>query len=236
MIEPVSDALTTSIRPACRAKNAMISSAMLPKVALRIPPTCGPVIDPSRSVDSPTTQASPRMAAADTTNRTVSLACRPKSRTIASRLRTTVPIRKARDSGDSWPRIGSPDGARWSSPNPIGPGRPVKALMRASSVHRVARSRPRRRPVQATTRQAGGYRDPPCGIAPGQAGRHELVDLAPGPRRGAAASSGRVRRRASDHAPTTIANSPRGRDPAVGSGGHRQLAERAARRSTRGAW
>ena len=43
MIDPVSDALTTSMRPACRAKNAMISSAMLPNVALRIPPTCGPV-------------------------------------------------------------------------------------------------------------------------------------------------------------------------------------------------
>ena len=42
MIEPVSDALTTSISPAWRAKNAMISSAMLPNVALRIPPTCGP--------------------------------------------------------------------------------------------------------------------------------------------------------------------------------------------------
>ena len=84
MIEPVSDALTTSIRPACRAKNAMISSAMLPNVALRMPPTCGPVSEPSRSVDRPTTQASPRIAAADTTNRTVWSACRPKSRTIAS--------------------------------------------------------------------------------------------------------------------------------------------------------
>ena len=44
MIEPVSEALTTSIRPAWRAKNAMISSAMLPNVALRMPPTCGPAI------------------------------------------------------------------------------------------------------------------------------------------------------------------------------------------------
>ena len=42
MIEPVSEALTTSIRPAWRAKNAMMSSAMLPNVALRMPPTCGP--------------------------------------------------------------------------------------------------------------------------------------------------------------------------------------------------
>ena len=62
MIEPVSEALTTSMRPACRAKKAMISSAMLPNVALRMPPTCGPVSDPSRSVDSPTTQARPRIA------------------------------------------------------------------------------------------------------------------------------------------------------------------------------
>ena len=68
MIEPVSDALTTSMSPACSAKNAMISSAMLPNVAFRIPPTCGPVSEPSRSVDRPTTQASPRIAAADTMN------------------------------------------------------------------------------------------------------------------------------------------------------------------------
>ena len=59
MIEPVSDALTTSIRPAWSAKNAMISSAMLPNVALRMPPTCGPVSAPRRSVDRPTTQARP---------------------------------------------------------------------------------------------------------------------------------------------------------------------------------
>ena len=91
MIEPVSDALTTSIRPACRAKNAMISSAMLPNVALRIPPTCGPVIEPSRSVDSPTTQASPRIAAADTMNRSDSSACRPKSRTIATQAQDDGP-------------------------------------------------------------------------------------------------------------------------------------------------
>ena len=65
MIEPVMDALTTVIRPACSAKNAMISSAMLPNVALRMPPTWGPVSAPSRSVDRPTIQARPRIAAAD---------------------------------------------------------------------------------------------------------------------------------------------------------------------------
>ena len=72
MIEPVSDALTTSISPACKAKKAMISSAMLPNVALRIPPTCGPVSEPRRSVESPTTHASPRIASADAMKRTVS--------------------------------------------------------------------------------------------------------------------------------------------------------------------
>ena len=62
MIEPVREALTTSSSPACRAKKAMISSAMLPKVALRMPPTCGPVRAPRRSVERPTIQASPRIA------------------------------------------------------------------------------------------------------------------------------------------------------------------------------
>ena len=41
MIEPVSEAWTTSIRPRWRAKNAMISSAMLPNVALRMPADLG---------------------------------------------------------------------------------------------------------------------------------------------------------------------------------------------------
>ena len=53
MIEPVIDAFTTSMSPACSAKNAMISSAMFPKVALRMPPTWGPVSDPRRSVEMP---------------------------------------------------------------------------------------------------------------------------------------------------------------------------------------
>ena len=91
MIEPVSDALTTSIRPACSAKNAMISSAMLPNVALRMPPTCGPVSDPRRSVERPTTQASPRIA--DGRRRRTGPSRRraaPKSRTIATTLTTTV--------------------------------------------------------------------------------------------------------------------------------------------------
>ena len=91
MIEPVSDAWTTSMRPAWSAKNAMMSSAMLPNVALRMPPTCGPVSEPSRSVDAPTTQASPRIDAAEATNTSVSSACRPNSRRIVARLSATVP-------------------------------------------------------------------------------------------------------------------------------------------------
>ncbi len=55
MMEPVKEALTTSILPAVSAKNAMMSSAMLPKVALRMPPTWGPARPPSRSVEMPTT-------------------------------------------------------------------------------------------------------------------------------------------------------------------------------------
>ena len=109
MIEPVSDALTTSIRPAWSAKNAMISSAMLPNVALRMPPTCGPVRDPSRSVERPTTQARPRMATAATTNTIVGSACSPESRTIATTLVTTVRPMAIRPIMDSGPRMGSRD-------------------------------------------------------------------------------------------------------------------------------
>jgi hypothetical protein len=50
MIEPVIDALTTSILPVWRAKNAMMSSVAFPKVALRRPPPpsrCGRRAPPS---------------------------------------------------------------------------------------------------------------------------------------------------------------------------------------------
>ena len=109
MIEPVIDALTTVIRPAWSAKNAMISSAMLPNVALRMPPICGPVIAPSRSVASPTTHASPRIPSADTRNSGVPSTWNTTSRTIAMTAMATVastPIRAPRPSG---PRIGIPD-------------------------------------------------------------------------------------------------------------------------------
>ena len=83
MIEPVSDALTTSISPAWRAKNAMISSAMLPNVAFRMPPTCGPVIAPSRSRREPDDpgQAEDRHRR-DDEERASRSAWRTKSRTI----------------------------------------------------------------------------------------------------------------------------------------------------------
>ena len=108
MIEPVSEAFTTSMRPACRAKNEMISSAMLPNVALRIPPTCGPVSDPSRSVDRPTTQARPRIAAAATTKMTV-LSAPATSRRIATTLTATVPRTASLAVTESCPRIGIPE-------------------------------------------------------------------------------------------------------------------------------
>src|SRR5438034_1183415 len=62
MIEPVREALTTSVRPLDRAKIAMISSVALPKVALRRPPTPGPACLPSSSVARPRNQASGTIA------------------------------------------------------------------------------------------------------------------------------------------------------------------------------
>ena len=113
MIEPVSDALTTSMSPACSAKNAMISSAMLPNVALRMPPTCGPVSEPSRSVESPTTQARPEDRDRRHEKITVSSACSPKSRTIATRLtRDACRAATRAPTGESCPRIGRPEPGR----------------------------------------------------------------------------------------------------------------------------
>ncbi len=121
MIEPVRLAFTTSIRPSWSAKNAMISSAMLPKVALRIPPTCGPVIAPIRSVAWPMSQASPR----------IEIAARPKTR-VGGRLvtatdRTIVVIasptttRNAiRATGDRPPMIGRPAAGRGGSSVMVG--------------------------------------------------------------------------------------------------------------------
>ena len=123
MIEPVIDALTTVISPAWRAKNAMISSAMLPNVALRMPPTCGPVSAPRRSVERPTIQARPRIAAADTTNTAAPSTWSPKSSTIATTATGTSVTMTAtraderqgaedRDAGGA--RLDSAGRARWA--------------------------------------------------------------------------------------------------------------------------
>lgn len=53
MIEPVIEAFTISVRPACRAKMLIISSVAFPKVAFNKPPRAGPVCVESSSVDSP---------------------------------------------------------------------------------------------------------------------------------------------------------------------------------------
>ncbi len=183
MIEPVSDALTTSIRPAWSAKNAMISSAMLPNVALRMPPTCGPVSAPSRSVDSPTTHASPRIAAADTTNRTVSFAWSPKSSTIAARLRPTVMSSETRPSGDSCAedrKAGRAVLGR-SSLHPIGRDRPVepaprqpgRGARRAGQPHLGRRRRrPGARPRPGRRRARQAPRGPPRARSDGPPATH----------------------------------------------------------------
>ena len=109
MIEPVIDALTTVMSPAWSAKKAMISSAMLPKVALRMPPTCGPVSAPSRSVDRPTIQASPRIPAAETMNTAAPSTCMTMSSQAATPDRTNVATTKTRAMGDRAPSTGSPE-------------------------------------------------------------------------------------------------------------------------------
>ena len=57
MIEPTSDALTTSCSPSISAKKAMISSGALPNVTFRRPPMPGPVRAAIASVASPITAA-----------------------------------------------------------------------------------------------------------------------------------------------------------------------------------
>ena len=67
-IDPVIDALATSISPARIAKIVMISSAALPNVALSTPPIFGPALSPSCSVATPTIHASATSASAETRN------------------------------------------------------------------------------------------------------------------------------------------------------------------------
>ena len=59
-------------------------------------------------MESPTTQAGPRIAAADNRNRTVGSAWSPKSRMIASTLRATVATSTTRPMIESCPRMGRP--------------------------------------------------------------------------------------------------------------------------------
>src|SRR5712671_6497073 len=58
MMLPVIDALTSATCPLCSATTAMISSAALPKVALRKPPQTGPERRASCSVPKPINPAS----------------------------------------------------------------------------------------------------------------------------------------------------------------------------------
>ena len=121
MIEPVSDALTTSIRPACRAKNAMISSAMLPNVALRMPADLRPgdrAKPLGRQPDHPG-EPEDRRRRHDEQDRFVGVQAeveddrqRGSGRPSRSGRRATA-ARAGRGSAGR-------RAARWSSPNPIG--------------------------------------------------------------------------------------------------------------------
>ena len=71
MIEPVMDALTTSMWPARSAMSAMISSAALPKEALSRPPMPSPMRWASCSVAWPIQPAMGMIASAETMNRAV---------------------------------------------------------------------------------------------------------------------------------------------------------------------
>ncbi|AKB50284.1 hypothetical protein MSBRW_1031 [Methanosarcina barkeri str. Wiesmoor] len=61
-MEPVIDAFTISVSPACRAKKLMINSVAFPKVAFNNPPRAGPVRTEISSVDSPMNFASGMIA------------------------------------------------------------------------------------------------------------------------------------------------------------------------------
>lgn len=53
IMEPVIDAFTISVSPACREKMLMINSVAFPKVAFNNPPSAGPVYPEISSVDLP---------------------------------------------------------------------------------------------------------------------------------------------------------------------------------------
>jgi hypothetical protein len=87
-IDPTSEALTTSCRPACRAKIAMISAGALPKVTFSSPPMPGPDRAASSSVARPMSAAVGITPAADAKNTTPAPAF-PRSRAIASGMNGT---------------------------------------------------------------------------------------------------------------------------------------------------
>jgi len=75
MIDPTSEALTTSCRPSASAKNAMMSSGALPKVTFSSPPIPGPVRAAIASVASPITAAHGITPSAAAPNTSVGDAC-----------------------------------------------------------------------------------------------------------------------------------------------------------------
>jgi hypothetical protein len=91
MMEPIIEALTTVVRPAERAKIVMMSSAALPKVALRMPPTLGPACSPRDSVAWPNTQASPIRASEETAKIKSMFACKSSVTTTAAVSNTVAP-------------------------------------------------------------------------------------------------------------------------------------------------
>ena len=169
MIEPVRLALTTSIRPACSAKNAMISSAMLPNVALRMPPTCGPVISPSRSVAWPIDPREPEDRQGRAGRRRPSAASdrdddvgddRPTARTA------TTTSDDPRATGDMAPRIGTGDPLRAAgghgrcSPSARAPVQPAsRDAARGRDVGGPRRRGPRRAATSRSTSASAARRE-----------------------------------------------------------------------------
>src|SRR5580765_3810704 len=76
MMLPESEALTTLMCPARKAKNAMIISVAFPMVALRMPPTEGPEYAARTPVDSASTLAKGARAKAEAIKMTSGDACR----------------------------------------------------------------------------------------------------------------------------------------------------------------
>ena len=88
MIEPTIEALTTSCRPAPRAKRAMISSGALPKVTFSRPPMPGPERTASSSVARPISAAVGITPSAEAKNVATAPAC-ASSNTIAIGMKGT---------------------------------------------------------------------------------------------------------------------------------------------------